>query len=268
MNISRIGLIGSGNIGTAFIQGWLRFDPSMAANIAVADADPEAAARLGKLAGVKIATSNAELVEQSELVLLAVKPHDIEEAMADCISLFGKGKILASVAAGRTIAFLEALFPEDVPVFRLMPNVAVGVGAGTICFAAGSNVDPETEEHVYELFSRLGRVVPLPEALFAPATAIAGSGPGFMGLIVDAFVDAGVMTGLPGGVARELTYSMLEGTAAMLMQAGLSASELRHMVTSPAGTTAAGISQMERDGVRSAVIDAVQVAVDRANKLA
>ncbi len=267
MNISNIGLIGCGNMGSAFVRGWLKADPDMAARIRVADAYPEAAQRLADDTGVAAAGGNGELVEWADLVLLAVKPYDIEAAMEEAIGFFGRGKILASVAAGRTIAFLEALFPEDVPVFRLMPNVAVEVCSGTICFAVGNNVDPETEEQVYELFNHLGRVIPLPERLFAPATAIAGSGPGFMALIVDAFIDACVMTGLPGGVARELTYSMLAGTAGMLVDAGLSPGELRHRVTSPAGTTAAGISQMERDGVRSAVIDSVQVAVNRANEL-
>lgn len=267
MNITNIGLIGCGNMGSAFVRGWLRSDPGMASRISVVDAIPEAAEQLARETGVEAATGNKELVEWADLVLLAVKPHDIEAAMNETVELFGMGKILTSVAAGRTIAFLEALFPGDVPVFRLMPNVAVEICAGTICFAVGNSVDPETEDKVYGLFSHLGRVVPLPERLFAPATAIAGSGPGFMALIVDAFVDAGIMTGLPGGVARELTYSMLAGTAGMLNEAGLSPSVLRHMVTSPAGTTAAGISQMERDGVRSAVIDAVQVAVNRANEL-
>ncbi|GBE57944.1 pyrroline-5-carboxylate reductase [bacterium BMS3Abin01] len=267
MTIDKIGLIGCGNMGSAFVKGWLKHDSAMASRIIVADVYPEAAEKLSKETGVRVAGGNAELAEGSDLVLLAVKPNDVEAAIAGIASFFGRGKILASVAAGRTIAFIEALFSEDVPVFRMMPNVAVEVCAGTICFAVGSKVDPETEEQVYELFSHLGRVVPLTEKLFAPATAIAGSGPGFMAVIVDAFVDAGVMAGLPGGVARELTYSMLAGTAALLVEAGLSPSELRHIVTSPAGTTAAGISQLERDGIRSAIIDSVQVTVDRAIEL-
>jgi pyrroline-5-carboxylate reductase len=267
MKISRIGLIGCGNIGTAFIRGWLRADPSMASHIIVSDAVPQAAEKLGRETGVATATDNAGLVEQADLVLLAVKPGDIEAALEPAAPLFGKGKVLVSVAAGRTIAYLEALFPVEVPVFRIMPNVAVEVGAGTICFAAGTNVDPETEEKVYELFTALGRVVPLPERLFGAATAVSGSGPGFMALIVDAFIDAGVMAGLPGGVAQELTNHMLEGTASLLIEAGLSASELRQKVTSPAGTTAAGLSQLERGGVRSAIIDSVQAAVDRAHEL-
>lgn len=267
MNINSIGLIGAGNIGTAFVKGWLKADPAMASRITVADAHRPAAEKLSAEAKVAMAASNPELVEKSDLVLLAVKPDDVEEALKDSIELFAKGKILASVAAGRTIAFLETMFPVDVAVFRLMPNVAVEICAGTIAFAAGSNVDPETENRVYEIFTPLGRVVPLPEKLFSAATAIAGSGPGFLALIVDAFIDAGVMAGLPVGAARELTCSMLAGTAGLLTEGGLAPIELRRRVTSPAGTTASGLAQLERDGVRSAIIDAVQVALERANEL-
>ncbi len=267
MNISRIGLIGAGNIGTAFVQGWLRADSAMASRIAVTDAFPEAAEKLASRTGVRSAGSNQDLVRESDLVLLAVKPQDVEAALAGAVPLFGRGKILVSVAAGRTITFLETLFSEDVPVFRLMPNVAVEVGAGTIAFASGRNVDPETEQKVFELFTSLGQVVPLPEKLFGAATAIGGSGPGFMALIADAFIDAGVMAGLPTGTARELTLSMMRGTAEMLIEGGLAPIELRRKVTSPAGTTAAGLAQMERDGARSAIIDAVQAALERAHEL-
>ncbi len=267
MIIDKIGIIGSGSIGTAFVKGWVRSDPAMAGRIMVTDAFLPAAENLCREVGVSLARTNAEVVDKSDLILLAVKPHDVEAALKDTVAEFGRGKVLASVAAGRTIAFLEAMFPMDVAVFRLMPNVAVEVGAGTIAFAAGNYVDPDTEERVGELFAPLGQVVDLPEKLFAAATAIGGSGPGFLALMVDAFIDAGVMAGLPAGAARELTISMLNGTARLMTEAGLSPLELRRRVTSPAGTTAAGLAQLERDGARSAIIDAVQVAVDRAHEL-
>lgn len=267
MSIKRIGLIGSGSIGAAFVKGWLRADPGMVSRITVTDAFPAMAEKLASTTGVAVAATNAELVEKSDLVLLAVKPGDIDRALEDSLQQFGRGKILVSVAAGRTLVSLEMLFPVEVAVFRLMPNVAVEVCAGTIAFASGNNVDPETEEKVYELFNPLGRVVPMPEKLFAAATAISGSGPGFMALIVDAFIDAGVMAGLSASMARELTYSMVSGTAKLLIDSGLSPIELRHKVSSPAGTTVAGIAQLERDGTRSAIIDAVQVALERANEL-
>lgn len=267
MSVKRIGLIGAGNMGSAMVRGWIKADPGMVERITVVDAIQSSAKRLAKETGVTVASSNLELVENSDLVMIAVKPPDIEQALEGTFEQFGRGKILASVAAGRTIISLESIFPVEVAVFRLMPNVAVEVNAGTICFASGSNVDPQTEEEVYELFRPLGRVIVLQEKLFAAATAIGGSGPGFVALFADAFIDAGVMAGLPVPIARELTVTMLHGTAKLLLEKGLLPSELRHMVTSPAGTTASGIAQLERDGARSAIIDAVQVAAGRATEL-
>lgn len=267
MKINRIGVIGAGNMGSAFVRGWLRADPSMNSRIMVSDASAAAAERLSRDTGVGLAATNAELVEQAGLVLLAVKPADVEAALGDAIPRFSEGKVLVSCVAGRTTASLEVLFSSAVPVFRLMPNVAVEVCAGTISFASGSNADPDTRQEVKQIFSLLGNVISMQEKLFAAATAIGGSGPGFLALIVDAFVDAGIMAGLPSAEARELTYSMMSGTAKLLLEAGLSPGELRHKVTSPAGTTAAGLAQLERDGARSAIIDAVQVTVKRANEL-
>ncbi|MBE0429120.1 MAG: pyrroline-5-carboxylate reductase [Thermoleophilia bacterium] len=267
MSIGIIGVIGSGSMGGAFVRGWLRADPSMGSRILVADAAAPAAERLSREAGVGLARSNSDLVERADLVLLAVKPADVDAALEETIPLFDGGKLLASCVAGRTITSLEVLFSAAVPVFRLMPNVAVEVGAGTISFASGSNVDPGEAEDVKALFALLGSVIPIEEKLFPAATAIGGSGPGFLALIVDAFVDAGVMAGLPAAVSRELTFSMISGTARLFAETGMSPSELRQRVTSPAGTTAAGIAQLERDGTRSAIIDAVQVTVKRADEL-
>lgn len=267
MNVTDIGLIGAGNIGSAFVKGWVRADADMAARIRVTDASRFLAERLSEETGVTVVDSNRELVDKSDVVLLAVKPPDIEAALEQTLDLFGMGKILISLAAGRTTTSLEMLFPVGVPVIRLMPNVAVAAGAGTIVLATGEHSDLETEEKITEMLAPLGRIITLPEKLFAAATAISGSGPGFMALIADAFIDAGVMAGLPAPIARELTGSMLDGTAKLLIEEGLTPTELRHRVTSPAGTTAAGLAQMERDGVRSAVIDAIQVAVNRANEL-
>ncbi len=267
MTVAGIGLIGSGNIGAAFVKGWIRSAPAMSGRITVADARPEAAEKLAGETGTAVAGSNQELVEKSDLVLLAVKPGDVEAALKDTLPRFSREKALVSVAAGRTIAFLEALFPQEVPVFRLMPNLAIEVGAGTIAFAAGHNVDKEFKDEVAGLISMLGRVVPLEEKFFAAATAIGGSGPGFLALIMESFIDAGVLAGLPAAAARELSGSMLAGTAELIGGAGLGPAALRRRITSPAGTTAAGLAVLERHGARAAIIEAVQAAAGRAREM-
>jgi pyrroline-5-carboxylate reductase len=148
-----------------------------------------------------------------------------------------------------------------------MPNVGVRVGAGTLAFSTGRFTDTAAEEAVLACFSLLGEVVPLEERLFDAATALSGSGPAFLGLIVEAFEDAGIVSGLTHESARRLILSTVGGTAELLTAENIACSDLRRMVTSPGGTAAAGLAEMERRGVRGAIIDGVTAAMRRAGEL-
>ena len=201
------------------------------------------------------------------MVVLAVKPVDVERVLREISDLITPTKAIASVAAGVRIATLETILDVDAPVFRFMPNVGVRVGAGTLAFSSGRFTDTAAEEAVLELFSLLGEVVPLDERLFDAATALSGSGPAFLGLILEAFEDAGIVSGLTYDDARRLLLSTVAGTAELLRAEELSCSALRRMVTSPGGTAAAGLAEMERHGVRGAVIDGVTAAMRRAGEL-
>ena len=173
----------------------------------------------------------------------------------------------ASVAAGVATVTMETILDEDAPVFRLMPNVPVQVGAGTICFAPGRFTDTAAEERVLDWLRLLGRVVRLEERQFDAATALSGSGPAFIGLVIEAFEDAGIVAGLSHAKARELILTTVLGTATMLDVSDLTCSELRRMVTSPGGTAATGLAALERAGVRGAIIDGVLAAMRRAAEL-
>jgi pyrroline-5-carboxylate reductase len=162
---------------------------------------------------------------------------------------------------------MENILDEDAPVFRFMPNVSVSVCAGTLCFAQGRFADTAAEETLLAWFRQLGTVVPLEERLFDAATALAGSGPAFLGLVVEAFEDAGIVSGLSAVKARELILSTMVGTARLLSEEDLSCSDLRRRVTSPGGTAAAGLAQMERASVRGGIIDGVLAAMRRAAEL-
>lgn len=267
MTFAGIGVLGSGNIGSAFVRGWVRADPALAGRIMVADALPEAAATLGREAGVAVAAGNDELAQECDFVLLAVKPADVAATLEPIAGRFGAGKVLVSVAAGVAIEKLEGMLPAETPVIRLMPNLAVETGAGTICYAAGRYSGGKPDAGARELLGLLGEVVVLPETLFAAATAIAGSGPGFVAAFAEAFVDAGVAQGLKKTEARELTASMLTATGSLLSGTGMTPEELRQRVTSPAGTTAAGLAELESRGVRAAIISAVAASVKRAEEL-
>ena len=200
-------------------------------------------------------------------MVVAVKPIDVERVLREVSGLITPERAVLSVAAGVATTTLETIVDEDVPVFRVMPNVGVRVCAGTLCFAEGRFAGGDAEGDVLEWLALLGTVVRLEERLFDAATALAGSGPAFLGLVIEAFEDAGIVSGLSAAKARELVLSTMVGTAGLLDAYGMSCSDLRRTVTSPGGTAAAGLAQMERAGVRSGIIDGVLAALRRAAEL-
>jgi pyrroline-5-carboxylate reductase len=262
-----IGLIGAGNMAAAMVDGFVRADPARASRIVVSDRGSGRAASLGALRGVAVAASNRELVERADLVVVAVKPIDVERVLREVSGLITAERAVVSIAAGVATTTLETIVDEDVPIFRAMPNVGVRVCSGTLCFANGRFAGGAAETAVLDWLGLLGTVVRLEERLFDAATALAGSGPAFLGLIIEAFEDAGIVSGLSAAKARELILSTMVGTAGVLDEFGLSCSDLRRTVTSPGGTAAAGLAQMERAGVRSGIIDGVLAAMRRASEL-
>ena len=262
-----LGLLGAGNMATAMVNGWIRADPEMAGRILVTDRRSGRAAALAERLGLRHTPSNAELVEASDIVVLCVKPVDVERVLREVSDLVTPRKAIASVAAGVSTATLETILDVDAPVFRFMPNVGVSVGAGTLAYSAGRFTDTAAEQMVLEVFALLGEVVPLEERQFDAATALSGSGPAFLGLIVEAFEDAGIVAGLTHADARKLFLSTVSGTATLLREEDLGCADLRRRVTSPGGTAAAGLAAMERGGVRGAIIDGVSAALRRAGEL-
>ena len=262
-----LGLLGAGNIASAMVTGWVKADPGMAERILVTDRGSGRAAALATRHGLRHTASNAELVAAADIVVLCVKPIDVERVLREVSDLVTPRKAIASVAAGVGTATLETILDVDAPVFRFMPNVGVSVGAGTLAFSPGRFTDTAAEQAVLAVFSLLGEVVPLEERLFDAATALSGSGPAFLGLILEAFEDAGIVAGLTHRDARRLFLSTVAGTAALLQADDLGCADLRRMVTSPGGTAAAGLAAMERGGVRGSIIDGVSAAVRRAGEL-
>jgi pyrroline-5-carboxylate reductase len=262
-----IGMIGAGNMATAMVEGWVRADPSRAARIIATDRGSGRAKRLAETLGITAVDSNEQLVEAASIVCLCVKPIDVERVLRVVGSRITPDKALASVAAGVATVTMESILDADVPVFRLMPNVGVQVCAGTVCLAPGRFTHTAAEERVIDWMALLGSVVALEERQFDAATALSGSGPAFIGLIVEAFEDAGIVAGLSHQTARELILTTVQGTAQLLAEHDMACSALRRMVTSPGGTAAAGVASMERAGVRGAIIDGVLAAMRRAAEL-
>jgi pyrroline-5-carboxylate reductase len=262
-----LGLLGAGNMASAMVRGWVRADPAMADRILVTDRGSGRAAALAEHHGVRHLVENTDVAREADVVVLCVKPIDVERVLREVGELITPTKAIASVAAGVRTATLETILDVDAPVFRFMPNVGVQVGMGTLAYSAGRFIDTTAEEAVLRAFRMLGEVVPLEERQFDAATALSGSGPAFLGLIVEAFEDAGIVSGLSYSDARKLILSTISGTAGLLREEDVPCSVLRRMVTSPGGTAAAGLAEMERQSVRGAIIDTVLAAMRRAGEL-
>jgi pyrroline-5-carboxylate reductase len=281
--MSRIAIIGGGSMGEALLAGLLRSGRQVK-DLVVAERAPQRAAYLAETYAVRV-TGVGDAAENAAHVLLAVKPADVESVVAEISDASARAdgsaveQVLVSVVAGVTTSFYESRLPPGSPVVRVMPNAPALVGAGVSALAKGRFVTDEQLAVVARLFECVGGVLTVPEAQIDSVTAVSGSGPAYFFLFVEALVDAAVAIGLTRAVATELAVQTMAGSAAMLLerlpeQGGLtsavpdtSAAQLRAMVTSPGGTTAAGLRELERCGLRSAVADAVEAAKTRSEQL-
>ncbi|WP_193321203.1 pyrroline-5-carboxylate reductase [Mycobacterium tuberculosis] len=286
--MARIAIIGGGSIGEALLSGLLRAGRQVK-DLVVAERMPDRANYLAQIYSVLV-TSAADAVENATFVVVAVKPADVEPVIADLANATAAAEndsaeqVFVTVVAGITIAYFESKLPAGTPVVRAMPNAAALVGAGVTALAKGRFVTPQQLEEVSALFDAVGGVLTVPESQLDAVTAVSGSGPAYFFLLVEALVDAGVGVGLSRQVATDLAAQTMAGSAAMLLErmeqdqggangelmglrVDLTASRLRAAVTSPGGTTAAALRELERGGFRMAVDAAVQAAKSRSEQL-
>lgn len=254
----QIGLIGAGNMARALARGW--GEP-----IICSDGGSGRAAELAAEVGGEAVSSNREVAERADVVVLCHKPAQLRQVAEE---IAGAVRCVVSVLGGTPIGLLQAHYAQT-PVFAVMPNTPVEVRRGVIVYADrpdpvavnDSVADPELEPEILELFGRLGTVVRVPEKQFDAATAISGVGPAYQALLVEAQVDAAVRHGVPAGLAAQLVIETITGTAALLAQRGYDTLAVRREVTSPGGSTARGLAALERHGVRSAFQGAMDAVV-------
>jgi len=287
--MARIAIIGGGSIGEALLSGLLRAGRQVK-DLVVAERMPDRAKYLADTYSVLVTPSVTDAVDNATFIVVAVKPADVEPVMGDLAQAAADAEndsaeqVFVTVAAGITITYVESKLPAGTPVIRAMPNAAALVGAGVTALAKGRFVTPQQLEEVSALFDAVGGVLTVPEPQMDAVTALSGSGPAYFFLMVEALVDAGVAAGLSRQVAADLTAQTMAGSAAMLlermnqdrpsaegeplgMRADATAAQLRATVTSPGGTTAAALRELERGGLRVAVDAAVQAAKSRSEQL-
>ncbi len=261
--MTRLVVVGGGNMGAALVGGLLDAGWAAPGELAVAEVlGPRRAELRERFPGVSIV---AEATGPAEGVVVAVKPGDVETAAA-AVTATGARRVL-SIAAGITTARLEAAMGADVRVVRAMPNTPALVRQGAAAIAVGSAPPMRTWIGPNRFSSRSARSPRVPESLLDAVTGLSGSGPAYIFLLAEALIDGGVAAGLSRAVASQLVTQLLVGSAALLAESGSPPSELRAQVTSPAGTTAAGLAVLERAGLRSAVIDCVLAATERSQQL-
>lgn len=263
----KIGFLGAGKMATALAKGFLQSRILEASGLTASDIDPSARAHFAQEAGARMLERNVDVVRASNIVVLAVKPNQVEALLAEIKSAFKPGQLLISIAAGITIAKLEGGLAPKARVIRVMPNTPALVGASATGFSLGKAATSEDAALAQRLFEAVGVAFQVKEDMLNAVTGLSGSGPAYVYLMIEALSDGGVAAGLPRDVSTRLAAQTLLGGARMVLETGLHPGALKDMVTSPGGTTIEAIHRLEQAGVRGALMTAVRAAADKAKQL-
>jgi pyrroline-5-carboxylate reductase len=260
-----VAVLGAGKIGEALLAGLLAAGRATD-ELVFTERHPERAAELTAKHGIA-AVDVADAAARAEVIVVAVKPQDIAPVLAELAPALRPGTLVVTLCAGLPIALFEGALPEGTPVVRVMPNTPMLVGEAMSAMSPGTHATAEQLAVVEKMLASVGRVVLVPEAQQDAVTALSGSGPAYFFFLVEAMIDAGILLGLPRAVAADLIVQSAYGAALMLRESADHPVLLREAVTSPAGTTIAAIRELERHGVRAALIDAIEAARDRSVEL-
>jgi len=263
-----IGFVGGGNMGTALIKGLLNAGLYRASQIAVSEVDAAKRRAIARRLRVTVTADNGWLVERSAIVLLAVKPQIVDQVLSQCRAAASRRQLFISILAGVSTARLEAGLGPGTRVVRAMPNTPALLGKGMTVVVRGANASARDERVALRLFGAVGRTAAVAdEALMHAVTGLSGSGPAYVYLFAEALFAGGVAAGLAPKLAETLCLQTITGAAAMLSETGQSPAALREMVTSPGGTTLAGLDELDRRGFVDAVANAVVAATRRGEEL-
>jgi pyrroline-5-carboxylate reductase len=264
----RIALLGAGKIGEALVSGLLSSGWRKPRDIVATARRAERLDELRDRYAIRTTLSNSEAVSGAALVVIAVKPQDIDVLLGDIGGLVLPEQTVLSIAAAIPTATIERHLPDGVPVVRAMPNTPSTVHEGVAGVCAGAHADDAHLTLAEEALAHLGAVVRVPERYMDAVTAVSGSGPAYFALLAEAMIEAGILLGLSREISTQLVVQTMLGTARQLRDLKMHPVELREMVTSPGGTTIAAIRELESAGVRAAFLNAIQAAMNRSRELA
>ena len=268
----KFGIIGGGVMGEALLSRLIAQNIYQPSEVIVSEPQSERRSFLQQQYGVEVTTENARVLLIASIVVLAIKPQmfeaisqELAEAIAK-ISVDAPLTLVISILAGIPLSKLEAAF-GCLPVIRAMPNTPATVGAGMTAISLGASTNDSHRQTAQQLFSSVGEVVEVSETLMDAVTGLSGSGPAYVAMLVEALADGGVIAGLPRGIALQLALQTVKGTVQLLQETGIHPAELKDRVTSPGGTTIAGVAALEKAAFRSALIEAVVAATKRSQEL-
>lgn len=261
----KIGFLGGGNMGSALMQGILKAKSPAFESVAAYDPAPATRARLEQL-GVKTMDSARAMCLESDMIVLAVKPQVLEEALGPCQSVLG-GRFIVSIAAGWTVERLKKILPTNVRLLRVMPNTPALVGQGMTALCETNELSPAERAAAEALFGCVGDYIWLDERYIDAVTGVSGSGPAYVYMFIDALALGGVRMGLTRDVAMKLAVQTVKGAVEMVAATGAHPDALRDAVCSPAGTTIEAVRLLEQRGLRSTVMDAVICCADKSREM-
>ncbi|HWD93979.1 MAG TPA: pyrroline-5-carboxylate reductase [Verrucomicrobiae bacterium] len=262
-----IGFLGAGKMATALARGFIRAGLATPKQVIASDVNESARMAFAKETGAKTTASNPEVAKFADVLILAVKPDQVAGVLSEIRDHFSEKHLLLSIAAGVTLARLEAGLGADARVIRVMPNTPALVGASATGFALGKSAASEDADIATKLFSSVGVAFQVKESLLDAVTGLSGSGPAYVYLFIESLSDGGVAAGLPREVATRLAAQTVLGAAKMVLETGQHPGALKDMVTSPGGTTIEGLHELEKGKLRGTVMSAVRAASEKSKKL-
>jgi len=261
-------VIGAGTMGTALMSGWIKSGLLRPENIVAVDVDPQRRRVVQEQLGVTVTDSLAEAIPGAEIVVIAVKPYTVGALLPELKKVLPAGSLVISIAAGIPLSKLETGLGEDAAVIRAMPNTPCTIMEAATGLSAGKKVTVAQKETALRLFRAVGIAHLVPETLLDAVTGLSGSGPAYVFLFIEGLISGGIQAGLPAAVARDLAAQTVLGAARLVLAAeGKHVAQLRDEVTTPAGTTAAGLLALEEQAFRAALTKAVLSASARAKEL-
>lgn len=263
----KIGFIGLGNMAKAMIGGMLREGIAEPGDIAGSAKTRATLERMEKEFHILTLAANRDVAEWADVLVLAVKPVFFPEVIAEIRDVAMEDKLVISIAAGKSLEWMEKEFGKSIKLIRCMPNTPAMIGAGCTAVCSNSQVEKKDEEFCLKLMESFGKAIIIPERLMDAAGAVGGSSPAFVFLLIEAMADGAVKAGMPRKQAYDFAASAVFGSAKMVLETGMHPGELKDMVCSPGGTTIEGVAVLEEKGMRSAVMEAIRACVEKSGRL-